>query len=354
MTVAIVAMLGITHPHAAAYLETLDLCNDVTAVVLYDPDDAARQASAATNPKVIAHSGDLAVVLADARVTHCIVAVPTDQAVGTLVAAISADKPVFTEKPAARTAAEFAAVRAALAEHPVPFVVAYMNRWLPPLCQLRDLFQAGAIGRLLAIELRMVTTQVRFRNPQHWLFQQEIAGGGILSWLGCHWLDFARYVTGEEFVAVTAQLATTNEEPITVEDTAAVTFRLTNGAIGSLHAGYLLASGAAGYAGTSYDIAVYLRGTAGTLAYQRDGHGERLEMQSTNPDWRDHPPLTIPPVPTVRGYGGQSGLGFFRAFLNAEPGSPLPAGPDDTLRLLQILDAIYQAGATGRTVAVAH
>lgn len=345
-------MLGVTHPHAALYLETFDALDEVTGIVLYDPDDAARARAAAANPKVVAHSADLAAVLAQPEVTHTVVAVPTDQSVATLVAAIQAGKAVFTEKPGARNAAEFAPVLAALEENRVPFVVAYLNRWLPALVQLRELYQGGAIGRLLAIELRVVTTQVRFRRPQHWLFQKEIAGGGILSWLGCHWLDFTRYVTGEELTQVSAQLATTNGEPITVEDTATVTFKLSGGALGSLHAGYLLAAGTPGYAGTSYDLAVYLRGTLGTVAYQRDRDDERLVCDTTAQPWCDQPPPVLAPPEPARGYGGAPGLAFFRAFLQARAGDPVPAGPLDTLRILQLLDAIYAAAATGRTMAV--
>lgn len=349
---ATVAMIGLTHPHSAMYLDTLDTLDEVVGIVLHDPDAEARRRIVATCPKVIADSSDLAAVLARADVTHVVVAVPTAQSAALLLAAIDAGKPVFTEKPGALSAAEFAPVRAALARRPVPFVIAYLNRWNPALRQLRDLYQAGAIGRLLASELRMVTTQVRFRDPQHWLFRREIAGGGIVSWLGCHWLDLARYVTGEEFTAVSAQLATTNGEPIDVEDTAVVSFRLSGGALGSLHAGYLLASGAAGYEGTSYDMAVHLRGTLGTLTFRRGVDGEHLDLASVAPGWRDAPPPAVSVLPPARGYGGASGLDFFRAFLAARPGAPVPAGPDDALHTLAILDAIYQSADTGRTVAI--
>ena len=99
---------------------------------------------------------------------------------------------------------------------------------------------AGAIGRLLSVELRMVTTQVGMRNPESWLFDREQAGGGILAWLACHWLDAFRYVTGEDIVRVQAEVATLGGEAIDVEDTAVLAFRTSGGAVGSLHVGYLL------------------------------------------------------------------------------------------------------------------
>ncbi|MGI8484972.1 MAG: Gfo/Idh/MocA family protein, partial [Thermomicrobiales bacterium] len=214
------------------------------------------------------------------------------------------------------------------------------------------LYQGGAIGRLTSVELRMVTTQVGFRNPRHWLFQREISGGGVLSWLGCHMLDLLRYVTGEEIVSVAAQLATTSQEEIDVEDTAAVSFRISGGAIGSLHAGYLLAKGAPGYRGAGYDRAVHLRGTHGTLSFPFDGP---LLLETTAPVWRRASSRTYDfTLPSTPGYGGTHGADFVRAFLLATPDAPSPAGAEDALRVLEILDAIYEADRSGTTVAVIH
>lgn len=272
---ATVAMIGLTHPHSAMYLDTLDALDAVGGIALYDQDTTTAREVAAACRKAVGVHDDLAPLLSSAEIAHALVGVPTAQSPAILVRAIEAGTPVFTEKPAARAAAEFAPVVAALDRRPVAFAIAYLNRWHPALRQLRDLYREGAIGRLMAVELRMVTTQARFRNPGHWLFRREAAGGGILSWLGCHWLDLARYLSGDEVASVAAQLATTSDEAIDVEDTAAVAFRLAGEAEGSLHAGYLLAAGAPGYEGTSYDMAVHLRGTLGTLAYYRGNAGGR-------------------------------------------------------------------------------
>jgi predicted dehydrogenase len=341
-----VAMIGLTHP------QTLDQLDEVTAVPLYDPDETVGREVAARFRKAAGVYTSLEDLLAEADITHALVAVRNDQSVPTLTRCIGAGKQVFTEKPAARTAAEFEAVIAALAQHPGAFGIAYLSRWHPAIRQMRELYQGQAIGRLTSVELRMVTTQVHFRNPRHWLFQREIAGGGILSWLGCHLIDLLRFVTGEEIASVVAKLATTSGEDISVEDTAAVSFRLANGAIGSLHAGYLLASGAAGYRGASYDRSVHLRGTEGSIAYRFDGP---LVLESTAPTWGSASPRTYDFIlPSTPGYGGRHGVDFVRAFLAAKPGDPTPAGAIDALRVLESLDAIYEADRTGATVDVPH
>ncbi len=190
-----VAMVGLAHPHAGMWLETLDALNEVRGVVLCDPDAGLRADAVARWGKTVAAVPGLAAALAHPGVTHALVAVPTAANPEVLTQVIDAGVHVLTEKPGARSALAFAPVQAALAHRPVSFAVAYINRLHPAILRMRDLFRAGAIGRLLTAEVRVVTTQPRFRDPAHWLFQREIAGGGIVSWLGCHWLDAVRFVT---------------------------------------------------------------------------------------------------------------------------------------------------------------
>jgi predicted dehydrogenase len=313
---AIVALVGVDHPHSAMYLETLEALDEVAGVVLVDADEAARRATEATTKKLRASHAELDAALADPAVTHVLVALPNDRTPAALLRAIEAGKGVFTEKPAARTAAELEPVLAALGKRPVPFAVAYLNRWAPPILQMREAVRCGAIGRLTSVEIRMVTTQVGMRNPNIWLFNRQVAGGGIVAWLACHWLDAFAYVTGEQVASVRAELATTSGEAIDVEDTAAVAFRTDSGAVGSLHAGYLLALGRPGYRGAGHDILLTLRGTLGAVTYEPNRVDAPLVLDSVAPGWRGAQrrvyQFTPPPSP---GYGGLAGLDYFRAFL---------------------------------------
>jgi predicted dehydrogenase len=191
------------------------------------------------------------------------------------------------------------------------------------------------------------------RNPDSWLFRRERAGGGILVWLACHWLDALRFITGQEVVRVQAEIGTLGGEPIDVEDTASVTFRTSGGAIGSLHAGYLLAVGNPGYRAAGHDITLILRGSDGVIQYTGGRHERPLVLESVAPRWRAASlrsyQFTATPAP---GYGGLAGLDSFRAFLAARAGESTPAGAVDALRVLEILDAIYAAAGSGRAVEV--
>jgi predicted dehydrogenase len=331
------------------YLETLEALDEVVGVVLVDEDEAARAAVQAT--KLRARFGTLQQALDRPEVTHVLLALPNDCTPAALVQAIEAGKGVFTEKPAARSAAEFEPVLSALQHQPVPFTIAYLNRWAPLIRQIRELFRAGAIGRLTSVEIRMVTTQVGMRDPRSWLFRRESVGGGVVAWLGCHWLDALRYVTGDEVTRVQAELATTSGEAIDVEDSAAVTFRTTGGAVGSLHAGYHLAVGNPGYRAAGHDIAMILRGTLGAISYAGGRNDAPLLLESVAPDWSGRRTYQFTPPPSP-GYGGASGLDYFRTFLSARPGDATPADAIDALRVLEVLDAVYEAGASGRAIDV--
>ncbi|HEY2594919.1 MAG TPA: Gfo/Idh/MocA family oxidoreductase, partial [Chloroflexota bacterium] len=321
-----VVLDGLTHPHAEMYLESLEALDEVGGIVLVDADDATRTATAARTAKLQGAYAELQPALEHPGVTHALVTLPNDRTPAALVQVIEAGISVFTEKPAARSAAEFEPVLAALQKRRVPFAVAYMNRYAPAIQQTRELYQAGAIGRLRSVELRMVTTQVGMRNPASWLFSHAAAGGGILAWLACHWLDALRYVTGEDVVRVQAEMATLSGEPIDVEDTAVVAFRTSGGAVGSLHCGYLLAVGNPGYRAAGHDITLILRGSEGLLQYVAGRQESPLVLESLAPRWRAASrrgfQFTSTPSP---GYGGLAGLDFFRQFLAAKAGDATPA-----------------------------
>ena len=79
---------------------------------------------------------------------------------------------------------------------------------------VRALIAQDLVGPLMSIEMRMLTTQPMFRKPESWLFSQSEAGGGMLAWLGCHYIDMMRYISGDEIVSVAAEVATRSGETI--------------------------------------------------------------------------------------------------------------------------------------------
>ncbi len=350
-----VGMIGLTHPHSTMHLRTLDASDQVDVVVLYDVSEDALESTSRTFPKSIATYQDLDALLGRSDVPVVFVALPNDQTPGIVTRAARAGKHVICEKPCARSAVELRPAIAEIDRRQVAFTACYVWRANPAILRMRELVRAGALGRLTSVELRMVTTQVRMRNPGHWLFKRDVAGGGILSWLGCHWLDLLRYLTGQEVERVCAMVGRLSGEAIDVEDVASVSMRLTGGAVASLYAGYLLALGRPGYEGAGYDQSIILRGSDGSLALSRDGDDQIVTLESTAGEWRTASRqvqrFMFPPSPA---YGGAHGLRFVDDFLCAAltGDGQIMATSVDALRVLEILDAIYRSAEQERVVAV--
>lgn len=350
-----IGMIGLSHPHSPAYLRTLDALASVEGVVACDADSELRERVAREHPKVRSSCAEPGELWERADVPVVLVALPTNRVPDTVISAARAGKHIFCEKPCARSAREMQPVLAALEAARVRFAVAYLWRANPAIRKMRELLGDGALGRLVAVDLRMVTTQVWMRDPSHWLFRREIAGGGILSWLGCHWLDLLRYLTGQEVAEVGAMVETRSGEAIDVEDVASVQLRLADGTLASLQAGYLLAFGRAGYQGARYDNRLVLWGTEGFLQHRVEGTEHIVALESRASRWRAAPRQVYRfTLPDIAAYGGAHGLEFFEDFLESAidgKGSPL-ATETDALRVLEILDAAYRSAATGRIVPV--
>lgn len=348
------ALLGLTHPHSLAHLRTLQTVSEVAGITLWDPDEAALQETRQRQGrKVTRVTTDLASVLSDERILFVTAALRNDLGPAVFVEALEAGKHLITDKPIGKTASESERVAAVAKREERKVGVFYQNRSLPPIQDARRVVEEGLIGDLVSVEMRMVTTQVQMRNPSHWLFDMDKAGGGILSWLGCHYIDQILNVTQDEIVSVAAQVATRSGAEIDVEDVAAVTFGFASGAVGTLHAGYMLGMSGGGYHNAAgYDTYVGVNGRLGRVTWASNGTPSRIEVESSHPRWASAPRRTFHySFPDSPAYGGASGEAFLRAFINAclGEGEPL-ATAEDAVRVARVIDAAYASSRTGRRV----
>lgn len=110
----------------------------------------------------------------------------------------AAGKPVYVEKPMARSYAECASMVEACDKAGVGLYVAYYRRALAAFVKTKKLIEEGAIG-----QVRFVATQfVRppsvedLEGPLQWRVQPELSGGGYFFDLGSHLLDYLDYLFG--------------------------------------------------------------------------------------------------------------------------------------------------------------
>jgi len=348
------ALLGCTHPHSRGHLATLRISPEIDRFWLWDPDRAAAEKLAEqAGPKLAGVTNDLSAALRD-EVGFALVCRSNEVNPETVVAAARAGKHVLSEKPMATTAANLRPVLDEVRDAGVSLGVCYPWRRHPAARDLNALIGRGTLGRLLATEARMVTSQVKFRDPSHWLFSRERGGGGILHWLGCHYFDLLRYLTGEEVVQVTALTGTLNGFPLEVEDTAAVAMRWSSGALGTFSAGYHLPRSGSGYFGAAYDTYLAARGLDGNFRWSPTRADEVVHLESTHPEWAASPERELRyRIEPCEAYGGSYGLEFMHAFIHAaRTGQPQIAGGIDALRVLEWVEAVYHSAQTGQTVSL--
>ncbi|NKB69476.1 MAG: hypothetical protein GKR89_20585 [Candidatus Latescibacteria bacterium] len=350
------ALLGIEHPHSLAHLGTLQALPEIDGIVLWDPSRSALTAARQKQgDKIIDTTTDLNEILGRDDLFFAIAALRNDLGPDIFIRLLQGGLHLLAEKPIGRTAADTLRVMAAAQETGKKLGVCYQNRSGPLIQQARNFVSQGLLGPLLSVEVRLLTTQVQFRNPQHWLFDKERSGGGILSWLGCHYLDMIRYVAQDEIVSVTAEMATRNDAPISVEDIATVSMRLKSGAVASLHAGYTLALSGGGYHNPSgYDTYFGVNGRLGRMYWGGSGRSNHLEVETTHPDWASAPQRRFDfDLAQSAAYGGVSGEHFVRAFIGAAQGQgALPAGGADALQVARIVDAAYASNDQGQRIEV--
>ena len=350
------ALLGLSHPHSLAHLRTLQAVTEVASITLWDPDEELLQSTVQNQgEKITATTTDLSSVLDQERILFVVAALRNDLGPPIFIRALEAGKHLITDKPIGKTAVESEQVAGVARRERRKLGVFYQNRALPPIQDARSIVEQGVIGDLVSVEMRMVTTQVQMRNPKHWLFSQDKAGGGILSWLGCHYIDQILNITQDDIVSVAAQIATRSGTGIDVEDVAVLSLGFASGAVGTMHAGYMLSLSGGGYHNAiGYDTYVGVNGRLGRVTYSSNGTPTSIYAESSHPSWASAPRRTFDyTFPDSPAYGGAHGETFLRAFINAclGNGEPLATG-EDAIRVAKVVDAAYESSRSGRRISI--
>lgn len=340
-------LAGLSHPHSLPHLRTLAQTPEIDAILLWDEDEQALAVEEVrATEKVSAASTDLSRLLAEHPIDFALVAVRNDRMPEVCMRIAGAGVHLLVEKPIGNSPAAVEEVITAADRAGVRLGVCYTNRCHPLVEEAKRAVEAGLLGPLMTLHMQLLTTQPRFRNPAHWLFRREYAGGGMLPWLGCHYLDMMRFITGDEIVAVSAHWATRSGAAIDVEDVAVLSLTFASGAVGSLHVGYVLALSGAGYENRQgYATHAEFCGQTGRLGWNGSTvFPPLLRIESAHPDWAAAPRREFhADLAPSTAYAGAHGLTFLRRFIRAiQDGSPLPATGEDALAVARVVEMAYR------------
>jgi len=141
---------------------------------------------------------DADALINDPEVNAVYVATPPDAHSDYAIKAMRAGKPVYVEKPMARTFAECQEMLRVSEETGMPIYVAYYRRALPGFLKVKELVESDAIGSVRMVNVRFYRSLGKElqENDVPWRFQPEVSGGGLLFDLASHTLDYLDYVFG--------------------------------------------------------------------------------------------------------------------------------------------------------------
>lgn len=333
-----IAVVGTLHPHSTLYQELLlhmpqvevaAVCDDGGAVV-----DGLRE---------VPRYDSLDRLLPGGRFDAALVTVPDDQGAEVACRLVEAGKHLLADKPVCRNAAEMRAIVEAVRRAKVKFAVGYQRRFHPVHQRARAWVRSGQAGALRTVAARLITTDAIARGIDHYLFQKERSGGGVLHWLGCHLIDLVRDLTGSELVEVKALAGNTGDVPVDVEEVAALSFRLECGAVGSLLAAYAIPfTSDSPYKESPKESEIAAYGSRGKVTYEP--FGDRLELVhyragEGSPLLERYEQHALPPV---AGYEGALGRALVLDFIEAIRDDRPPSATEiDHLRVLEAIDAAY-------------
>ena len=330
-------LIGTDHPHSSMYRQSLLQMPDVQVVAVYD--DGGTGGAGLPDARVY---GDLADLLEHEELDAALVTVPNDAGAEVAVALASARLPFLIDKPVCRTAGEMRAVVKAVADAGVQCATGYINRFRPTQQRARTLVRSAEFGPVRAVSGHLFATDVASRGPEHYLFQHSRSGGGVLHWLGCHVIDAVRDVVGSELTHVNATLAPASTADIDVEELGAFTFRLTNGAVGSIVTGYVFPHDSRSpYEHSPKDTLVSVWSTKARLDYQPLGENLTLTWFAPPPGSPSVERLRLP-LPPEPGYGGPLGRLLIQELIDSvRDGRDPTVNERDNLKVLEVLDAVY-------------
>jgi predicted dehydrogenase len=171
-------------------------------------------------------------VLADPAVQAVVLATPHSLHAPQVIAAATAGKHVFCEKPFALTKAEAAAAVAATQAAKVTLGLGYNRRFHPEMTTLRQQIRRGDLGTILHVEATMTFPNGLFLKPDAWRADTHETPCGALTPMGVHAIDGMIDLCGP--IAQVYCQSFRRVVPVDSDDTTSMLFRMRDGMSGYL------------------------------------------------------------------------------------------------------------------------
>ncbi len=256
-------------------------------------------------------------------------------------AVLEAGGHILADKPACVRLEDFERVVRLAQSKRLQVMLGLTNRVSRPARKARELVKSGLLGKLYGTSVHLVADQTRLTKPAYWktwMASRERAGGGKLIYHGLHYLDLVHFIAGDQISEVTGFTRNVGGQPIEVEDSAVLAFRLGEGAVGTLNTGYYLNRG--------YSTLVAVWGSQGWLRFDLAA-GPPMTWASTHPEAPKGVQSYYYPVePDTYYLMIEDAINAARGL--AEP----PITSEESYHVLKVVFAAYRAAAEGTTQGV--
>jgi predicted dehydrogenase len=197
-------------------------------------DVKAERAQAIGKQFDVPHYTDMHAMMKQERIDVAVVLTESGLHADHVIALAPYGAHVVVEKPMALTLRDADRMIVACDQAGIKLFVVKQNRFNVPVVKLREAMEAGRFGKLV-----LGTVRVRWCRPQSYYDQDSWRGtwamdGGVLSNQASHHIDMLEWMMGE--VDTVYAMGATALVDIEAEDTAVVTLRFQNGALGIIEA----------------------------------------------------------------------------------------------------------------------
>jgi len=176
------------------------------------------------------YNGDDAIekICRDPEVDVVDIGVPNNFHLQTIITAAENNKHIICEKPLARNGAEAKKALEVVEKHGVLNCYGENQVFIPQVTRAFEFIGRGAIGKITWIRAR----EAHSGPHSNWFFDPNLAGGGVLSDMGCHTIEAVRYLLNKKKPMEVAAWTATLVHKIKGEDNSLVLLKFEDGSLG--------------------------------------------------------------------------------------------------------------------------
>jgi myo-inositol 2-dehydrogenase/D-chiro-inositol 1-dehydrogenase len=257
--------------------------------------------------------------------------------------AAKAGKHVVCEKPLCRTLEEADRMIEACRQAGVLLMYAEELCFAPKYVRAKQLVDEGALGRAFLVK----QSEEHFGPHSPWFWDVDKSGGGVLLDMGCHSIEFARWVFGKPKVkSVLASMNTyVHRDKTRGEDHSLCVVEYETGQVGLAENSWAKTGGVDDrceiYGSGGFTRADLLRGSA-LLTYSELGYGYAVEKAATTKGY------TFTMFEEIWNYGFPQEIAHFARCVQGRE-TPIETG-EDGREVLKIICAAYESAGGGKRI----